>query len=193
MNAQTVIVGRDRSGSVWTLLQLRSPIKKMMPWHLSAIGGRKDPEDKTPYDTARRELLEESGIVPDKLRKLGRGRKCMWFWGMIERKVAATCLKEVSDARFMSRTVPVDLVAPPYGHLWVRAENVSRIERLWPMMPGLVGRVMEASAQISRLSSFPHAVGYDASVALHDAEVVEGDVAPSHGSTTRDAPRRPGV
>ena len=54
MNAQTVIVGKDRSGSVWTPLQLRSPVKKMMPWHLSAIGGRKDPEDKTPYDTARR-------------------------------------------------------------------------------------------------------------------------------------------
>ena len=155
MNAQVVIL--ERVDGVWyTLLQLRCADKVVAPRHLSSIGGCWEEGDEDAEHTATRELLEESGVVPDRLREFARSPRCVWFWARQLTRVPPTTPHEVDDTRVLRRRLggahPRALGAP-YGHLWVQADRVAELR--WPCMTAVRERVAAAlaAAEAERLAA----------------------------------------
>ena len=138
MNAQVIVLENvDREW--WVLLQLRSS-RSFMPRQLASIGGQHEPEDGSPERTAARELREESGIVPDRLRPISSSRTCTWYWCRPRTRYPPTTPAEMDDARFLRRRFgkgPRALGAP-FGHVWVRAESVGDLD--WHVMRGVQSR-----------------------------------------------------
>ena len=145
MNAQTIILERV-DGVWWVLLQLRAATQHVAPRHLASIGGRREESDADAEHTAARELLEESGVVADRLREFARSKRCIWFWGRQRTRVPPTTPYEMDDARFLRRILgrgPRALGAP-FGHVWVRAARVEDVP--WPFMTAVRDRVAAALA-----------------------------------------------
>ena len=145
MNAQVIVLERVDS-QWWVLLQLRSS-KSFMPRQLASIGGTAEPEDPSPEATAARELREESGVVPDRLRPLGASKTCSWFWCRPLTRYPPTTPGEMDDARFLRKRLgrgPRALGAP-FGHVWVQAGAVGRVN--WHVMRGVEAHVATAFAQ----------------------------------------------
>ena len=151
MNAQCIVI-EEVDGEWWVLLQLRARTQHVAPGRLASIGGRREESDTGPDDTARRELLEESGVVPDRLREFARSKRCVWFWCRQRTRVPPTTPHEMDDARFLRRRLrfagfdcsPRALGAP-YGHLWVQARRINDVP--WPLMSGVRERVAAALAE----------------------------------------------
>lgn len=151
MNAQCIVI-EQVDGEWWVLLQLRARTQHVAPGRLASIGGRREESDTGPDDTARRELLEESGVVPDRLREFARSKRCVWFWCRQRTRVPPTTPNEMDDTRFLRRRLrfagfdcsPRALGAP-YGHLWVQARRINDVP--WPLMSGVRERVAAALAE----------------------------------------------
>ncbi|WP_269490276.1 NUDIX hydrolase [Aminomonas paucivorans] len=151
-------------GGFFTLLTVRSASLRRHPGQIAFPGGARDPEDRTPGQTAFREAREEVGLLPTEWRPLG-------LWGQertfTSRFRVVPVLAEAASPGAWGRFSPdgaevvtlVPLAVPPLkaGFSWetVPGRQISYVgpthrlpcgKRVW----GLTGRLLW---RLSRLCS----------------------------------------
>ncbi len=75
--ASVMIPFFERNNEPWIILTKRASHLKKHSGQVSFPGGKADPEDRNPLETAFRETQEELGIPPQEIRLLGRWND---FW-----------------------------------------------------------------------------------------------------------------
>jgi len=171
-----VIILREDSEQLCVLLQLRSYDMPVMPGHLAAVGGMRDPEDPDSSVTALREVYEESGLLdighlkgaskllhdsavsssaraPRAFLKFGEGANVDWWVlllngpGTFDRARDAC---ECADIAPLLSKLPGAELAPCFGHAWVPMFRIQHMDTSIPLMGGLLRRVSEAVAALEQ-------------------------------------------
>lgn len=181
-NAQVVILQQE-SGQWFVLLQLRSYSMPVMPGHLAAVGGMRDPGDRDSSVTAVREVFEEAGLLdlghldmaPKALReramtsgavpprafvKFQQGANVDWWALLLDGPGTFAPARDVCEcadiAPLCKSKLPGARLAPCFGHAWLPTSSMQHVDSAVPLMGGLLRRVSEAVAAVEHLGVGGH-------------------------------------
>jgi 8-oxo-dGTP pyrophosphatase MutT (NUDIX family) len=121
---------------------------EVMPGFVAAVGGRFDETDIDSKYTAYREVIEETGINNmdiNKLEKFTQSDTCDWYVYIIDFPNTYSFSKaqhehEVMDIKdhksilrplFSPKTKDKKLWEEPFGHLWIRYDNIKQTIKNW--------------------------------------------------------------
>jgi len=168
-NAQVVVLREMEDGEWSVLLQRRGLDAAMGAGKLATIGGRREETDRDSFDTAVREVFEETGLLdlghlpgaPPELRAMAlarraksplefrlftRGKFSDWWILVLDgggTYIPAPHRSKCADVTDVTDMVEGAAVAPAFGHVWVPVSSAVRITP-WDSIDGLVVRIRQA-------------------------------------------------